>query len=60
MGDVVPMLSYADGPAAMDWLARAFGFVERTRMLTEDGRLSHGEMHAGDGVIKKLPRNPWL
>jgi PhnB protein len=51
MGDVVPMLAYSDGPAAMDWLAKAFGFVERTRMLTEDGVLSHGEMHAGDGVI---------
>jgi uncharacterized glyoxalase superfamily protein PhnB len=48
---VVPMLAYADGPAAMDWLARAFGFVERTRMLTDDGVLSHGEMLAGDGLI---------
>lgn len=26
---VVPMIAYQDGPAAMDWLARAFGFVER-------------------------------
>jgi uncharacterized glyoxalase superfamily protein PhnB len=51
MADVVPMLAYADGPAAMDWLARAFGFVERTRMLSEDGVLNHGEMRAGDGVI---------
>jgi PhnB protein len=49
--DVVPMLAYADGAAAMDWLARAFGFVERTRMLTEDGVLSHGELAAGDAVI---------
>jgi uncharacterized glyoxalase superfamily protein PhnB len=30
---VVPMINYADGPAAMEWLARAFGFVERTRIL---------------------------
>ena len=29
MNDVVPMLTYADGPAAMDWLAGAFGFTER-------------------------------
>jgi len=32
MGDpdpaVVPMLAYEDGPAAMDWLSRAFGFFE--------------------------------
>jgi len=48
---VVPMLSYADGPAAMDWLATAFGFVEQTRWLDERGALSHGEMLAGRGRI---------
>ena len=48
---VVPMLNYADGPAALDWLARAFGFVEQARMLDDDGRLAHGEMVAGDGLI---------
>jgi PhnB protein len=48
---VIPMIAYEDGPAAMDWLARAFGFRERARMTTPDGRLSHGEMQAGDGLI---------
>jgi len=48
---VIPMLAYENGPAAMDWLARAFGFKERTRMLGEGGRLSHGEMEAGEGMI---------
>ncbi|WP_341720846.1 VOC family protein [Micromonospora sp. FIMYZ51] len=47
---VVPMINYADGPAAMDWLAEAFGFVEQARWV-DDGMLSHGEMIAGDGVI---------
>jgi uncharacterized glyoxalase superfamily protein PhnB len=42
--DVVPMLAYEDGPAAMEWLARAFGFIEIVRMVDPDGRLSHGEM----------------
>ena len=46
---VVPMLAYEDGLAAMDWLVRAFGFRERMRMLTKDGRLSQGEMEVGDG-----------
>jgi uncharacterized glyoxalase superfamily protein PhnB len=41
------MLTYEDGPAAMDWLAKAFGFREVTRMFGDDGRLSHGEMIAG-------------
>lgn len=42
--DVVPMIAYEDGPAAMEWLARAFGFIEIVRMVDPDGRLSHGEM----------------
>jgi PhnB protein len=48
---VVPMLTYEDGPAAMDWLIAAFGFQEVTRWLDADGRLSHGEMLAGGGRI---------
>ena len=47
----VPMLAYEDGLAAMDWLTRAFGFRETMRMLTKDGRLSQGEMEAGDGGV---------
>jgi uncharacterized glyoxalase superfamily protein PhnB len=34
---VIPMIAYEDGAAAMDWLARAFGFNERTRMSGPDG-----------------------
>jgi len=49
--DVIPMLDYEDGPAAMDWLATAFGFREITRWLREDGALDHGEMMAGNGRI---------
>ena len=48
---VIPMIAYEDGPTAMDWLATAFGFKERTRMVTPEGRLSHGEMEAGEGLI---------
>jgi PhnB protein len=48
------MLAYEDGLAAMDWLARAFGFRETMRMLTKDGRLSQGEMEAGDGGVIML------
>ena len=48
---VIPMIAYEDGIAALGWLARAFGFTETTRLLWPDGRLSHGEMKAGGGVI---------
>jgi uncharacterized glyoxalase superfamily protein PhnB len=47
---VIPMIAYEDGPAAMDWLARAFGFHELDRRV-EDGRLTHGEMDTGGGVV---------
>lgn len=46
--DVVPMLAYEDGPAAMEWLATAFGFIEIVRMVDPDGRLSHGEMETSE------------
>ena len=48
---VVPMISYSDGPAALDWLAIAFGFREVARWLDDDGVLAHGEMVAGRGRI---------
>lgn len=38
------MISYREGAQAMDWLAAAFGFRERTRWLDDDGVLTHGEM----------------
>jgi PhnB protein len=55
---VIPMIAYEDGPRAMDWLAQAFGFRERLRMVTPEGRLSHGEMEAGDGVIMLATPSP--
>jgi PhnB protein len=55
---VIPMLAYRDGPKAMDWLATAFGFKERARMTTPEGRLSHGEMEAGDGLIMLATPSP--
>lgn len=57
MNDVVPMLTYADGPAAMDWLARAFGFEEQTRWLDDDGRVAHGELRVGDGLVMVASTN---
>ncbi|GAC1504425.1 MAG: hypothetical protein NVS1B3_01180 [Candidatus Dormibacteraceae bacterium] len=51
---VVPMLAYENGPEAMDWLARAFGFVELRRMVEPNGRLSHGEMSTGEAGLIML------
>jgi uncharacterized glyoxalase superfamily protein PhnB len=48
---IIPMLSYEDGVAAIEWLCKAFGFSERTRLIGDDGKLSHGEIFLGEGVI---------
>ena len=55
---VIPMISYEDGVAALAWLGKAFGFLETARLTTPDGRLSHGEMKAGDGLIMLASPTP--
>src|SRR5258706_12400500 len=55
---VIPMIAYENGPAAMDWLTAAFGFRERARLLGEEGRLSHGEMEIGEGMIMLATPTP--
>ncbi len=58
MSGVIPMLDYEDGPAAMDWLAKAFGFREVTRMIGDDGLLAHGEMETGAGLVMLATATP--
>ncbi len=55
--DVIPMLSYEDGVAALEWLAKAFGFRERTRMV-QNGVLTHGEIETGNGIIMLATPTP--
>lgn len=55
---VVPMLAYEDGVAALDWLSKAFGFRERTRLVGEDGTLGHGELELGKGVVMLAAPTP--
>jgi uncharacterized glyoxalase superfamily protein PhnB len=48
----VPMLSYEDVGAAIDFLGRAFGFVERGERYTDsDGRPTHAEMELNGAVV---------
>lgn len=56
--DVIPMLAYEDGFAALDWLSRVFGFRERARMAGSMGQLAHGEMEAGGGLIMLATPTP--
>jgi uncharacterized glyoxalase superfamily protein PhnB len=55
---VIPMIAYEDGVAALEWLAKAFGFRERASLIGEHGELFHGEMEAGDGVIMLATPTP--
>ena len=55
---VVPMISYEDGIAALEWLRSAFGFRETARLTTPDGKPSHGEMEAGSGSIMLASPTP--
>jgi uncharacterized glyoxalase superfamily protein PhnB len=49
--DIIPMLTYEDGITAMEWLCRVFGFREKTKWLDHEGKLSHGEITIGEGMI---------
>ncbi len=48
-----PSLYYKDKRAALDWLARAFGFEIVMAVTNADGRLGHCEMRCGvdDSII---------
>ena len=41
--EIIPYIFYRDVPAALEWLARAFGFTEGLRVGTPKGGM-HGEM----------------
>jgi PhnB protein len=47
---IAPYLLYEDTSAALEWLAKAFGFRERFRHPV-DGRIDHAEMEFAGGLI---------
>ena len=55
---IIPMLSYEDGVAAIDWLCKAFGFTEKTRWLDDNGRLTHGEIEIANSIIMLASPTP--
>ena len=56
--DVIPLIAYEDGITAIKWLAEAFGFKERTKIVSDEGILIHGEMEAGNGIIMLATPTP--
>jgi uncharacterized glyoxalase superfamily protein PhnB len=51
MQSIIPYLLYKDCDAALDWLARAFGFEEVLRYTGAEGYVNHAEMKLGDARI---------
>ncbi len=47
----IPSLVYRDNRAALDWLAKAFGFEVSYLLTDSSGKIMHAEMTYGDGVV---------
>jgi len=48
---ICPYLYYRDADAALDWLAKAFGFAVRAAFRTPEGKVVHAQLELGSGVI---------
>lgn len=63
--NMFPALRYQDGPAAVEWLQRALGFVPHMVVPGPDGSVAHAEMSFGGGMVmlgsapNPDPANPW-
>src|SRR5439155_1725085 len=64
--NIFPALRYKNGAAALEWLARAFGFEQQMVVPGPEGTIAHAQMKLGPGVImlgsgKHGPGtdNPW-
>ena len=56
---IIPYIFYRDVPAALDWLARAFGFKEVMRVGTPSGGM-HGEMELdGQKIMMGQGHKDW-
>jgi uncharacterized glyoxalase superfamily protein PhnB len=65
MPSIFPTLRYADAPAAIDWLGRAFGFTRHMVVPGPENTVAHAQLRLGSGMImlgstrKPDPANPW-
>ncbi|HJR95238.1 MAG TPA: VOC family protein [Gaiellaceae bacterium] len=49
---ITPFIGYEDAAAAIEWLERAFGFVEdRESRYEEDGTITHAELDLGGARV---------
>lgn len=48
---LIPGLRYTDGPAAIDFLCRAFGFTKHLEVMTPNGQVAHAQLVRGDAMV---------
>jgi uncharacterized glyoxalase superfamily protein PhnB len=48
---VIPTMRYNDGPAAVEWLCKAFGFEKHFVLPGDDGTIVHAQLTFGNGMI---------
>jgi uncharacterized glyoxalase superfamily protein PhnB len=63
VSDIYPCLSYRDPHAALDCLARAFGFTRRLVVDGPGGTVVHAEMSLGSSVVmlgSAKPEKGWV
>ena len=48
---VLPALFYDDPNAALEWLAKAFGFEPRLSYTNDAGGVAYAEVELGDGIV---------
>jgi uncharacterized glyoxalase superfamily protein PhnB len=53
---LIPGLFYEDPDAAVEWLAKAFGFELRMSYTDDVGRIAYAEVELGEGVVALRPQ----
>ncbi len=49
--NIFPFMRYQDAPAAIEWLAKAFGFEKQMVAPGANGTIAHAQLSIGPGVI---------
>ena len=63
--NIFPALKYKDGPTAIRWLQKAFGFREHVVYKAPDGSVAHAQLTLDEGMVmlgsagKPDAKNPW-
>ena len=58
MQGLIPHLVCGDAAAAIDFYSRAFGAVERSRLIGPDGKLWNAQLHIGSAALMVVDEAP--